>query len=366
MHFPRILLTAVGAVILLPSAFAQSCPQGQREHKDDAGKLWCIDSEGRSYAAEAKRQADLPRTPAASSSFAARRDNYGSANPPRVMRLCAKGLCHTLTWNDGHYDAITDGHTDVDSVFGIVRWDRHAVDFTGIVLTPDRVGSYITGIFTGNISQAGNSLDNGTDRWRAGIATGSLPFTMTWNSNDPSNVVPHQSQYSLPASFRLCGGPCSHQILNGGQYEAYMDDTDNHAPVATYTVASLSPELAYMNVALPNGFRGIVTGRVSGRTLIDGKVTWLNCFHGDTLRVRAAWGDDIASIGPGPIIDVRQQAFATSAQQAQINPWALILGLVVGAAMDGDSDSEPKPKTCPGGCLYGNRAEQIHKSMQPK
>jgi hypothetical protein len=52
MHFSRIQLVAIGAAILLPSALAQTskCPAGQHEHKDDNGNVWCIDSEGRSFA----------------------------------------------------------------------------------------------------------------------------------------------------------------------------------------------------------------------------------------------------------------------------------------------------------------------------
>ena len=60
------MLAAIGAAILLPSALAQTttnCPQGQREHKDDNGKLWCIDSEGRSFAVELPQGITLPYHP---------------------------------------------------------------------------------------------------------------------------------------------------------------------------------------------------------------------------------------------------------------------------------------------------------------
>jgi hypothetical protein len=168
MHFPRILLAALSAAALLPGALSQSASQS-------------------------------------------------SVNLPRVMRLCASGICHTLTWNDGHFDATTDGQTGIDAAFGVVRWDREAVELTGIALSPDHAGSYITGIFTGIISPSGNSLDNGMDALRAGIYTRSFPFTMTWSRSDLLGVSP---QDHLPSSFRMCGGPCSIQILNGGQYEA--------------------------------------------------------------------------------------------------------------------------------------------------
>jgi len=282
MQIPRILLAAVSAAVLLPTAHAQSASQP-------------------------------------------------SVNLPRSMHLCAAGFCQTLTWNDGHYDSRVDGQMEVGTLYAIARWDREAVDFVGIVPKPNAAGSYITGIFTGTISPAGNSLDNGIYTSRVGAATASAPFTLSWNSSDPSNAVPPRSQESLPSSFRLCGGPCSIQILNGGQYEAHMENTGNSTQAATYTVATLSPELAFINVTLSNGFRGIITGRVQGHTLVDGKVTWLNCFNGDTLRVTAAWGDEIASIGPGPIVAVGPGG------QQQIDPWLLLFGAVVGGTlMDGD------------------------------
>jgi hypothetical protein len=291
MQLPRILLAAVSAAVLLPSATAQVASQQP-------------------------------------------------LNLPLSMRMCGgNGLCQTLTLNDGHYDGVMDGQTEVTTTFGVVRWDRDAVDFTGIVSRPDPSGYYIAGIFTGTISPTGNSVDDGTDTWRVGSVTGSLPFRLTWNPSDLSNAAPHHSR-DIPASFRLCGGLCSLQILKGGQYEAYVENTGNSAQAATYTVASLSPELAYMNVAMANGFRGIVTGRVVGHALVDGKLTWLNCFNGDTVRVRAAWGEEVASIEPGPIIRIpTQQTFQVSGQQ-QINPWLLLFGAVVGGAlMDGDGPS---------------------------
>jgi hypothetical protein len=292
MQLPRILLAAVSAAVLLPSATAQVATQQP-------------------------------------------------FNLPRSMRMCGgNGLCQTLTWNDGHYDGILDGQTEVTTTFGVVRWDREAVDFTGIVSRPDPSGNYITGIFTGTISPAGNSVDAGTDTWRVGGVTGSLPFRLTWNPSDLSNAFPVRSQDRLPAFFRLCGGLCIGLTRNGGGYDAYEEGTGNHSRTATYTVASLSPELAYMNVEVANGFRGIVTGRVVGHTLVDGKLTWLNCFNGDTVSVRAAWDEEVASIEPGPIIRIpTQQTFQVSGQQ-QINPWLLLFGAVVGGAlMDGDGPS---------------------------
>jgi len=327
MQIPRILLAAVSAAVLLPPAHAQSASQP-------------------------------------------------SVNLPRSMHLCAAGFCQTLTWNDGHYDSRVDGQMEVGTLYAIARWDREAVDFVGIVPKPNAAGSYITGIFTGTISPAGNSLDNGIYASRVGAATASAPFTLSWNSSDPSNAVPPRSQESLPSSFRMCGGPCSTQRLNGGQYEAYMEDTGNSTLAATYTVATLSPELAFFNIELTNGYRGIILGKVQGQTLVDGKLTWLNCYDGDTLRVRAAWGDEMASIRPGPIVSVRQQQIYTAGvQPPQVNPLLLLFGAVVGGAlMDGDGDHyDPDKVSCAddykhlkGGCLYGNRAEEIHKSMQPK
>jgi hypothetical protein len=341
MYFPRIALTAIGAVILLPSALPQnSCPLGQREHKADNGTAWCIDSEGRSYAAETKREANQPNRSEESSLSASQGHSYGAVNLPRTIHLCAAGFCQTLTWNDGHYDSRVDGQTEVGTLYAIVRWDREAVDFVGIVPKPDAAGSYITGIFTGKIAPAGNSLDNGIYTSRTGIATASAPFTLSWNSSDSSNAVFPFSQDRLPSTFRLCGGPCSTQILNGGQYEAHMEDTGNSTLAATYTVATLSPELAFFNIELPNGYRGIILGKVQGHTLVDGKLTWLNCYNGDTLRVRAAWGDEIASIEPGPIVSVRpQQIYPAGVQQPHVNPLLLLFGAIIGGAlMDGDGD----------------------------
>jgi hypothetical protein len=374
MYFPRIALTAIGAVILLPSALPQnSCPLGQREHKADNGTAWCIDSEGRSYAAETKREANQPNRSEESSLSASQGHSYGVVNLPRTIHLCAAGFCQTLTWNDGHYDSRVDGQTEVGTLYAIVRWDREAVEFVGIVPKPDAAGSYITGIFTGKISPTGNSLDNGIFTSRVGSATGSAPFTLSWNSSDPSNAVPPRSQ-NLPSSFRMCGGPCSTQRLNGGQYEAYMEDTGNSTLAATYTVATLSPELAFFNIELTNGYRGIILGRVQGNALVDGKLTWLNCYNGDTLRVRAAWGDEMASITPGPIVSVRQQQTFQPSGQQQINPWLLLFGAVLGGTlMDGDGDHyNPDDVNCAAdykhlksGCINEGRAAQIHKSMQP-
>jgi hypothetical protein len=370
MHFPRIILTAITAAILLPSALAQNCPQGQRERKADNGTVWCTDSEGRSYAAETKREATQPARLADSSSFASQGHNNGSVNLPRTIHLCATGFCQTLTWNDGHYDSRVDGQTEVGTLYAIVRWDREAVEFVGIVPKPDAAGSYITGIFTGKISPAGNSLDNGIFTSRVGSATASAPFTLSWNSSDSSNAVFPLSQDRLPSTFRLCGGPCSTQILNGGQYEAHMEDTGNSTLAATYTVATLSPELAFINIELTNGYRGIILGRVQGNALVDGKLTWLNCYNGDTLRVRAAWGDEMASIRPGPIVSVRpQQTYPSGVQQPPINPWMLLLGVgAVANIIEGNGPSVKrdacgneisKSQTNPS-CISAGRAAQLN------
>lgn len=323
MHFPRILLTVVTTAVLLPSLVAK----------------------------------------AASQPF---------VNLPRIMRMCGDSGCQTLTWNNGHYDAVIDGQTEVTSTFGVVRWDRKAVDFTGIVSKPDQWGNYATGIFTGTISPAGNSLEGGTNTWRAGTATGSAHFRLTWNPSDLADAAAARSQNRLPAFFRLCGGACVGLTRNGGQYAAHEENTANPAQVATYTVASLSPELAYINVAMAGGYRGIITGRVVGDRLVDGKLTWLNIFNGDTVSVRAAWGEDVASIRQGPIIRISAQRAFQAGGQSPVNPWLLLLGVGAAAAViEGDGSTGPKLNACgnPVGtgplCMSPGRVEQIQKSMQP-
>jgi len=298
MHFPRILLTVVSAAVLFPSLLAQTASQP-------------------------------------------------FVNLPRTMHMCGDKVCQTLIWNDGHYDGIFDGQMEVTSTFGVVRWDKKAVYFTGIISKPDQWGNYVTGIFTGNISPGGNGVDVGTDTWRAGAATGSLPFRLTWNPSDIADVDAARSQNRLPTFFRLCGGVCVGLTRNGGQYAGRDENTG--AQVATYTVASLSPELAYMNLEMTGGQRGIVTGRVVGHTLIDGKLTWLNFFNGDTVRVRAAWGEDVASIEQGPIIRIpTQQTLDTGVQrQAGDTLGFFLLGLL----LSGDDAGDNSSSHCRCGCM---------------
>jgi hypothetical protein len=316
MHFPRSVLTALSVASLLPAALAQTVSQP-------------------------------------------------FVNLPRILHMCARGHCQTLTWNDGHYDGTLEGQTEVTSTFGVVRWDREAVDFTGIVSKPDPLGNYVTGIFTGIISPAGNSVDDLTDTWRAGSATGSMHVTLIWNPSDLAGTAAGRSQERLPTFFRLCGGPCVALTRIGGQYAGR--DENSGTQVATYTVASLSPELAYINLTMVGGQRGIVTGRVVGHTLVDGKLTWLNFFNGDTVRVRAAWGEEVASIEQGPIIRIPNQTFNASGQQ-QVNPLLLLFGAAVaGALMDGGDDYyNPDDVNCAAdykhlksGCINAGRAAQI-------
>jgi hypothetical protein len=312
MHFPRIPLAVVSAAVLLPSvAFFPHRMMGQAAFQT-------------------------------------------LVNLPRILHMCAGAHCQTLTWNDGHYDGTLEGQTEVTTTFGVVRWDREAVDFTGIVSKPDPLGNYVTGIFTGHVSPAGNSVDDLTDTWRAGPSTGSAHVRLIWNPSDLAGAAAARSRDRLPAFFRLCGGPCVGLTRNGGQYAGRDENTG--AQVATYTVASLSPELAYINLTMVGGQRGIVTGRVVGHTLVDGKLTWLNFFNGDTVRVRAAWDEDVASIQQGPIIRIpTQQTYTAGVQQPQINPWMLLLGVgAVAAIVEGDGSSAVKRDAC------GNEISKFH------
>jgi TPR repeat protein len=237
---------------------------------------------------------------------------------PSTMRLCAKGVCQTLTWNEGHYDGRLDGQTEVTMTFGIVRWDREAVDITGTLSKPDAAGSYITGIFTGNISPAGNSLENGTDKWRAGIATGSVPFTMTWNSSDQVKSTASGVSQSVPKSLRLCGGgKCVVLKLNGGNYDVY-EENNLSTKTATYIVGSFSSDMVFLNLMVPNGLRAIVTGKVQGDTIVNGRLTWLNGFNGASGPMNGMWGDSLASSKPehreGGTHDSSQEPTSSSIQ----------------------------------------------------
>jgi hypothetical protein len=237
MLFPRTLLTAVGAALLLPTGIAQIASQP-------------------------------------------------SVNLPRTIRLCGAGLCQTLTWNDGHYDGRLDGQTNASTTFGVVRWDREAVDLVGIVSRPTPNGDYVTGIFKGTISQGGNSVDDGTDNWRAGGATGSLPFKMTWSPDDPVRPFSLAAAATLPKLMRLCASKCVVLKLNGGNFDVY-EENDPATKTATYLVSSFSSDAVFLELLVPNGIRAIVTGKVQGETMAEAKLTFLNGFDGITAPLVA-------------------------------------------------------------------------------
>jgi len=87
MRFPRILLAALGAAILLPSALAQSCPVGQREHKDDNGKLWCVGSDGKNYAAPIPSPPQGPSLVFKPGEYVAGAEQEVESKPSRPLRI---------------------------------------------------------------------------------------------------------------------------------------------------------------------------------------------------------------------------------------------------------------------------------------
>jgi hypothetical protein len=146
MHFPRILLAAIGAAILLPSALAQTakCPTGQREHKDDNGKLWCIDSEGRSFAArEPQPQKEEPTDKEALAAF--ERENLGNQAPNCPDPFWPENLMTT----DDFYKLGVDGLSSKDYAMSVCwarlgarQGDRRALRLLGIFYSKPEFTGY--------------------------------------------------------------------------------------------------------------------------------------------------------------------------------------------------------------------------------
>jgi TPR repeat protein len=101
---------------------------------------------------------------------------------------------------------------------------------------------------------------------------------------------------------------------------------------------------------------------------IDGYVTWTwpGHFNGqDTAS--STWFADVSPVPPRDEEIANAKRIEAGIQspppQWSVNTLLDLLGIMY--ALAADDDAETKPKTCFGGCLYGNRAEQIHQSMQP-
>ncbi len=350
MHFPRIVLVAIGTAIILPSALAQQrCPQGQREHKDDKGAVWCIDSEGRSYKAEVS----LPAKPNVPSIMT----TVGSAlKPSDFMRLCIPILCVNMMRRGDHYDSTNDDGV-LDSEGRVVRWENGSIVVTGRTLVPNSDGNIATGTFTGTISASGDSA-SGDDVWQAGQTGGTFPFKLTWESDSVWNQATGsgscnnkkspqgnlQGEHSTDSSYHLArtslglkdyasascwahlaekqGDSRSSMVLgvvySNPDYDGYnpprafqylKQSADNGDPRGEYLVS-----LAYRN--------GIGTRRSDG--------------DASAWRTRAMATDE----GRALAATEQQETAVVRPQQLQINPWLVLFGLVVGAAvMDGNGPS---------------------------
>jgi hypothetical protein len=94
---------------------------------------------------------------------------------PEVMRFCGPAHCATLTWNNGHYDAVYDD-TPGTSTYTVELFTAEAVR----IVRHEKGGD--TAVLTGRISAQGNSIVDGKLTWTSG-PTGTFPFTMTWGLN---------------------------------------------------------------------------------------------------------------------------------------------------------------------------------------
>jgi hypothetical protein len=252
MHFPRFLLAVVSAAVLVPSATAQTPSQI-------------------------------------------------TVNLPRTVRMCGSdGRCQILSWNDGHYDGRMEGQTEVGTIFEVARWDREAVELTGIISKPDQSGNYATGIFAGKISGDGHGVENGVDTFRGGTATGLIPFTLSWNPGDQVVTASSRIAHNLPTSMRLCSDEkCIVMKLNGRNYDIY-EENDPINKTAVCKVSSFSSDSVFLEFSVPNGLRALITGKVQGETVADAKLTWLNGFNGATAPLRIGWGDSLNKVSPLP------------------------------------------------------------------
>jgi hypothetical protein len=100
-----------------------------------------------------------------------------SQAPPSVMHWCA-AFCRTWIWVNGHYQVL--GDTGPSQIVTVESWTRDSV-----VMHRTDTGQYPgTAVLTGQISNAGNSIDNGTITWTfhpcCGLTSGK--FNATWGS----------------------------------------------------------------------------------------------------------------------------------------------------------------------------------------
>ena len=98
---------------------------------------------------------------------------------PSAMRFCGPAHCGTLTWSDGHYDAVYDDE------HGKTGYSTYTVKlFTSDAILINRVDKGTgTAVLTGRLSPEGNSVVDGKITFTGLDGTSvTNPYRLTWGS----------------------------------------------------------------------------------------------------------------------------------------------------------------------------------------
>lgn len=112
----------------------------------------------------------------------------------------------------------------------------------------------------------------------------------------PADENPHTS---LPQVMRFCAVKCFVLNLVNGHYDAVMEGSADGKVVSTYTVLRFTPESIVMNRTDVSGGVAVLTGRISGSSVVDGKITWQNASGPQgTFPYQLSWGVAISTAKP--------------------------------------------------------------------
>jgi Sel1 repeat len=223
----------------------------------------------------------------------ARAQQVKPANFPQVMRFCGPAACATLTWNNGHYDAVYDRSSGT-STYTVERFTPEAVR----IIRRESAGGG-TAVLTGRISARGDSVVDGRITWTAG-ATGTFPYTMTWDlGRAPAAVAREEPDVAtVPLGLSECepvtaNKQCGTWSWDGEKYLAVWDQgTVAHMSVQQWNRAGVV--LKRSDYAVTAGATGTYTGHWQDDTTIlgDATINWPGHFPNSALgpgNIKITW-----------------------------------------------------------------------------
>lgn len=211
------------------------------------------------------------------------------------MHLCVDNVCETLIWRDGYYDGVKDKGSDITNHYKIDQWSKDGIKMQGKAITPSFINAppfpmpirvFLEGTFTGPVAADGHSIENGVVHWRLGPQKGEKVFTLTWDSDAPTQAaVPACSEATndlpSPTALEVCDGPCvvnndrnlGDWIFHGNKGSGnWLQGGRAALTIQEWSSGSVKISREDMPSSTAAGLSAVYQGTVCGRT-IKGTVT---------------------------------------------------------------------------------------------